>query len=177
LGDDMQAQVEAAFDRVRSRCVDRDFLAQELLDVVSRDRVSAFPWRGQFTPGLVGTLLDSYGQAGSTVLDPFAGSGTTLAEATRRGMTAIGTEVNPAAAELARVYTLSGHDPSARKQALAGAGQLLANCLLQGEASLFGNMGGDLRDQLAKIYEECSSPDGESDRRNNDAGNGRHGLA
>ena len=155
----MQARVEAAFDRIRSRCIDRDFLAQELLDVVSRDRVSAFPWRGQFTPGLVGLLLDSYGTAGSTVLDPFAGSGTTLAEATRRGLTAIGTEVNPAAAELARIYTLSGCDPAARKQALTEAGQLLNNRLLQGEASLFGNVTGDLRDEIAQIYEGCPKPE------------------
>lgn len=159
MGDNVQTQVEAAFDRVRSRCIDRDFLAQELLDVVSRDRVSAFPWRGQFTPGLVGILLDSYGQAHTTVLDPFAGSGTTLAEAIRRGMAAIGTEVNPAAAELARIYTLSSRDPSARKQALTEAGQLLTNYLLQGEASLFGDVRGDPREEIAQIYEGCANPE------------------
>lgn len=160
VGDNIQAQIEAAFDRIRSRCIDRDFLAQELLDVVSRDRVSAFPWRGQFTPGLVGVLLDSYGQAGATVLDPFAGSGTTLAEATRRGMAAVGTEVNPAAAELARVYTLCGHDPASRKGVLTEAGQLLTNCLLQDEDSLFGDMTGDLREEIIRIYK--SSPNSET---------------
>lgn len=156
---DVQAQVETAFDRVRSRCIDRDFLAQELLDVVSKERVSAFPWRGQFTPGLVGVLLDSYSKAGATLLDPFAGSGTTLAEATRRGITSIGAEVNPAATELARIYTLSGHDLSSRRNVLNQVSQVLTGCMLQDEASLFGDVIGDLREEIVRIYESCASPE------------------
>ncbi len=154
---DVGAAVSSAFERIRERRIDRDFLPQELLDVVARERVSAFPWRGQFTPGLVGALLNSYAQAGSVVLDPFVGSGTTLAEATRRGMAAIGTEVNPAALELARVFTLVELDPAERKRALDQAGRRLMSCIPRGEDSLFGTAPGDLREEVADRYADCSS--------------------
>jgi SAM-dependent methyltransferase len=150
---DVEAEVSSALERIRERRIDREFLSRELLDVVARERVSAFPWRGQFTPGLVGVLLDSYAQPGSVVLDPFAGSGTTLAEATRRGMTAIGTEVNPAALELARVFTLAELNPAERKRALDRAGQRLMSCIPRGADS----PSGDLREEVADRYEECSS--------------------
>lgn len=156
---DTRGLVAAAFERIRSRCIDRDFLAQELLDVVARDRLSAFPWRGQFTPGLVGLLLDSYSRDGATVLDPFVGSGTTLAEATKRGMEAIGAEVNPAAIELARIYTLCGRPVAIREEALNEATERLTNCLLNDQATLFGDAPDDIREEIIRIYDNCSSPE------------------
>jgi hypothetical protein len=74
-------------------------------------------------------------------------------------MAAIGTEVNPAAAELARVYMLSGHDATSRKHVLSQADQQLTNCLLRGEASLFGDISGDLREEVVRIYDGCPSPE------------------
>jgi DNA modification methylase len=154
---ELEAEVRTAFERVRARDIDRDFLPQGRLDVVSRNRVSAFPWRGQFTPGLVAVLLDSYGRPGGTVLDPFVGSGTTLAEANRHGMDAIGTEVNPAAVELARVFTLAGKSVAIRKAALEECQQQLASCLLQGTSSLFGDSSTSLIDDVLCAYKQCSS--------------------
>lgn len=154
---DVEKEIKGALTRIRERCIDRDFVSQELLDVVAKERVSAFPWRGQFTPGLVGVLLDTYAQAGATVLDPFSGSGTTLAEATRRGMAAVGTEVNPAALELARVFTLTELVPQERKAVMEQVRERFTECILRGEHSLFGAEYGDVNEEVVTIYENASS--------------------
>ena len=60
------------------------------------------PWiagfSSQFVEDALGGYIDGYG----TVLDPFAGVGTTLVEADRAGHTAIGFEINPYAAFVTR---------------------------------------------------------------------------
>jgi hypothetical protein len=152
----VEAEVLGALERVRGRGVDRGFVSQELLDVAARERVSAFPWRGQFTPGLAGVLLDTYARAGATVLDPFAGSGTTLAEATRRNMAAIGAEVNPAALELARVFTLAEVAPPERKDVLERVRQRLMAFIVPGSDGPPG-VGGGLVDAVVDCYESASS--------------------
>lgn len=47
--------------------------------------------------------LEAFAPPGSTVLDPFCGSGTVLVEARMRGLRAIGTDVNPLAIRLAEL--------------------------------------------------------------------------
>lgn len=74
------------------------------LNIETKLRSNLFPWRGQFSPQLVESLLRAYAPAGATVLDPFMGSGTVLVEAARLGLAAYGFEINPAAYSLARVY-------------------------------------------------------------------------
>jgi hypothetical protein len=51
------------------------------------------PYHGKFIPQLVEVLLDRYFTRGSHVLDPFAGSGTTLVQALESGCDATGVEV------------------------------------------------------------------------------------
>jgi DNA methylase len=51
------------------------------------------PYHGKFIPQLVEVLLDRYLPAGGHVLDPFAGSGTTLVQALESGRDATGVEV------------------------------------------------------------------------------------
>jgi DNA modification methylase/transposase-like protein len=65
---------------------------------------------------------------GSTVLDPFCGSGTTLVEARRHGMRPVGSEILLPAALAARVKTRFELDPSTLRR---GADQLLRNARLR----------------------------------------------
>src|SRR5436309_5108696 len=51
------------------------------------------PYLGKFIPQLVEVLLDRYVERGGHVLDPFAGSGTTLVQALESGYDATGVEL------------------------------------------------------------------------------------
>jgi hypothetical protein len=51
------------------------------------------PYLGKFVPQLVEALLERYVQPGGRVLDPFAGSGTTLVQALESGYDAVGVDV------------------------------------------------------------------------------------
>ncbi|HEY3207009.1 MAG TPA: DNA methyltransferase [Gaiellaceae bacterium] len=53
------------------------------------------PYLGKFIPQLVEVLLDRYFQPGQHVLDPFAGSGTTLVQALESGLDATGADIAP----------------------------------------------------------------------------------
>ena len=63
------------------------------------------PYHGKFIPQLVEVLLDRYLPAGGHVLDPFAGSGTTLVQALESGMGATGVELAAFNCLLMRVKT------------------------------------------------------------------------
>ena len=76
------------------------------------------PWNGQFSPQLVEGLLSFYARRGAVVLDPFVGSGTSLVEAARLGLVSCGSDLNPAAVALARIYQIINLDTSARMDAL-----------------------------------------------------------
>jgi DNA modification methylase len=63
------------------------------------------PYLGKFVPQLVETLLGRYLPAGGRVLDPFAGSGTTLVQALESGHEATGVDVAAFNCLLMRVKT------------------------------------------------------------------------
>lgn len=77
------------------------------LNITARERTSRLPWRGQFSPELVEYLLDTVCANARVVLDPFCGSGTVMFESALRGIYGVGTEVNPAAWQLASMACLS----------------------------------------------------------------------
>jgi len=100
-------------------------LPASVLNIEDKCRSNLFPWRGQFSPQLVETLLRVYAAPGSVVLDPFMGSGTVLVEAARLGLSAYGYEVNPAAYLLARVYELCSLTTEERRELLQKADAVL----------------------------------------------------
>ena len=125
-----------SFLRVRNRSGDRAHasghsnrsvasIPQHVLNIEAKARTNPLPWRGQFSPQLVEALLDNYAKSGDVVLDPFVGSGTVLAECARKGMAAWGTEVNPAAAILARTYSFTNLDRSPRRAAIGAVDRIL----------------------------------------------------
>src|SRR5437870_2031576 len=63
------------------------------------------PYLGKFIPQLVEALLGRYFQPGGRVLDPFAGSGTTLVQALESGLDATGADVAAFNCLLMRVKT------------------------------------------------------------------------
>lgn len=63
------------------------------------------PYLGKFPPQLVEALLDRYVRPGGRVLDPFAGSGTTLVQALESGRDAVGLDVAAFNCLLMRVKT------------------------------------------------------------------------
>jgi DNA methylase len=63
------------------------------------------PYLGKFIPQLVETLLGRYFRPGQHVLDPFAGSGTTLVQALESGLDATGADVAAFNCLLMRVKT------------------------------------------------------------------------
>ena len=99
--------------------LDRSSIGQDLLDIERKSRSNPLKWNGQFSPQLVEVLLRAYGGSQATVLDPFVGSGTVLLEASRRGLAAIGTEINPAAWMLARLYEFANVPLLERNRALS----------------------------------------------------------
>jgi hypothetical protein len=63
------------------------------------------PYLGKFVPQLVGSLLERYVPPGGLVLDPFAGSGTTLVQCLEAGYDAVGVDIAPFNCLLMRVKT------------------------------------------------------------------------
>lgn len=81
---------------------------QSKLNVQEKSRTNIFNWRGQFTPQFVEYILDSIKlEEGGVVADPFAGSGTVLIEAIKKGYSSIGAEINPAAYHMSKFFEYS----------------------------------------------------------------------
>ena len=95
--------------------LDKTIIPQEVLDIRQKTRSNPLEWKGQFSPQFVEALIQHYRESTTKVLDPFAGSGTVLLEAARAGIAGIGLDVNPAAANLAAIYTLMKLDPKQRQ--------------------------------------------------------------
>jgi SAM-dependent methyltransferase len=100
----------------------KDFTApipQNLLNIEEKNRSNLFAWRGQFSPQLIECLLDAYCLPESTVLDPFAGSGTVLYEAATMSIPAFGFEINPSAWSFSKVYEFANMDLAKREAVIA----------------------------------------------------------
>lgn len=89
--------------------INHTLISQNLLDINNKVRSNLFSWNGQFSPQFVETLLDYFANPSDTVLDPFAGSGTTLCESARKGLRAYGMELNASAYHMAKTYELTNY--------------------------------------------------------------------
>ena len=86
--------------------INRTEIPQSDLNIDVRTRTNLFSWNGQFSPQFVEAELSNYADETFVVVDPFAGSGTTMCEAARKNMTAYGVELNPSAYHMAKTYEL-----------------------------------------------------------------------
>lgn len=116
--------------------IDKSKILASDLDAKSRSRLSAFPWRGQFTPDLVELLFDEYDSGSGLFLDPFVGSGTTISESIRRKRPSVGVEVNPAALELSAVFTLANLPISMRNRIMNSLESIVEEFRAQSEDSV-----------------------------------------
>lgn len=105
--------------------IDKTSIAQGELDIDNKTRSNLFTWNGQFSPQFVETLLSHYAQESDVVIDPFAGSGTTLCEAARKGISAYGMELNASAYYMAKTYELANKTILERKELIDSVEQIL----------------------------------------------------
>lgn len=94
--------------------LDEQQIAASVLNIEDKERSNLLPWNGQFSPQFVDAMLSHYARPDELIYDPFCGSGTVLCESGRLNLHALGSEVNPAAFHLARVYTLMQKSPGER---------------------------------------------------------------
>lgn len=129
--------------------IDRDEISQGELDIDNKTRSNLFSWNGQFSPQFVEVLLNCYAQDGDVVIDPFAGSGTTLCEAARKSLSAYGMELNASAYHMAKTYELANKTMSERQEILNSAENILQTILVEDEI---------LPTITSAIQEDISSP-------------------
>ncbi|HST25089.1 MAG TPA: DNA methyltransferase [Gaiellaceae bacterium] len=82
------------------------------------------PYLGKFIPQLVETLLRRYVAPGGRVLDPFAGSGTTLVQSLESGYDAVGGDLAAFNCLLMRVKTARYNEFTLEKELREAAGRL-----------------------------------------------------
>lgn len=86
----------------RLQSIDWRFTEDRLSDPI--ESIHSYP--AKFIPAIPGALLDVLPiPQGSSILDPFVGSGTTLVESQRRGHPSTGIDLNPIACLISRVKT------------------------------------------------------------------------
>ena len=107
--------------------IDRLEIAQSDLDIENRVRTNLFAWNGQFSPQFVEVLLNKYAEAGDTVIDPFLGSGTTIYECARKGLSAIGVELNASAYHISKIYELCNLSSAERFEIIDQIDKMLAD--------------------------------------------------
>jgi DNA modification methylase len=120
-----------------SLLLDQQTIPQERLNLTDKYRASLLPWRGQFSPELVELFLQYYASKDAVILDPFAGSGTTLFEAARQGLTCYGAEINPSAVELARTSQFTSMAIQQRNDVIRAAESIITKYMLPMQPMLF----------------------------------------
>ncbi len=86
------------------------------------------PYLGKFIPQLVEAVLGRYVRAGGTVLDPFAGSGTTLVQSLESGRSAVGGDIAAFNCLLMRVKTARYNEFTLEKELRDACARLEQTC-------------------------------------------------
>lgn len=99
---------EVMFEEVASFPLAGDIQDHALLSLSLRNKTNGFThgfhrFPAKFIPQVADWAIRSYASDSSRILDPFSGSGTTLVEAVRAGLDAVGQEINPLARLISRV--------------------------------------------------------------------------
>jgi len=159
------SDVRYLLSKIRKHPIDKT-VPRDRLNLVNRGRTSLFPWRGQFSPELVELLLTRYASPDSVVLDPFVGSGTTLFEAARQSLACIGSEINPAAVEMARTILFTNMNRGSRNEYVHKAEIIIRKYLRQSQgATLFSfeegppRTGISIQDVFRSMLAEASKED------------------
>ena len=105
--------------------INRTLIAQSALDINNKVRSNLFAWNGQFSPQFVEVLLTNFAGSSDVVVDPFAGSGTTLCEAARKGIRVYGMELNASAYHMAKIYELANKTITERTEIVSNIDSLL----------------------------------------------------
>ena len=105
--------------------INRTLIAQSALDINNKVRSNLFAWNGQFSPQFVEVLLTNFADSSDVVIDPFAGSGTTLCESARKGIRAYGMELNASAYHMAKIYELANKTITERAEIVSNIDSLL----------------------------------------------------
>lgn len=150
----------SSFDHL---AIDRAEIPQRFLDLDERVRTNLFPWRGQFSPGLIDILLSTYASSGTVILDPFSGVGTTLMEAARKQFSCFGTEVNPAAVAMAETVNFIGLNMEQRRALIEGARAHVLRALPTSIGPLFdeGQRYVDVIERIAELARHSTHDDAE----------------
>jgi DNA modification methylase len=125
------------FDEIDKVALDGESIPQEKLDLTNKTRQSLFLWRGQFSPQFVELLLQKYSDKNTVVLDPFLGSGTTIFEAAKLGLSCYGAEINPSAIVMAKTAEFVNMSLSERKKIVEETEAIAREYLLPYQWDLF----------------------------------------
>lgn len=110
---------------------DNSTISQKALDIANKERSNLLPWKGQFSPQLIQSLLETYSKKTDKILDPFAGSGTVLYESSLMNLDAIGIELNPAAVKMAQIYLLSSINMEERQKYIKSIEQKINHTIFE----------------------------------------------
>ncbi|AHA28759.1 DNA methyltransferase [Exiguobacterium sp. MH3] len=107
--------------------IDNEEISQAELNIDNKERSNLFNWNGQFSPQFIEVLLERYAMKKDIIYDPFAGSGTVLYEAGRKGLQAVGIELNPSAYYMSKFYELMCVSIEEREEIIRYIDDIVAN--------------------------------------------------
>ena len=125
--------------RLNTINIDNSTISQNTLDIANKERSNLLPWRGQFSPQLIQSLLETYSKKTDKILDPFVGSGTVLYESSLMNLDAIGIELNPAAVKMAQIYLLTRINIKERQKYIKSIEQKINHIIFE-DLPLFNQM-------------------------------------